>query len=194
MNYINYIFNPVGLKNIKKLNWKDLWIKKSDYIQGYYLKIKGKYKIVDESINYYITMIEMAIYYLKDYDNYYDYFYKQHIIVFDGLFFDKNYFKEDVKERDFAEYLKYLFVKGNYDLNDIYNLLEKGRKFNYDLVVARLLFPSYYIFYLEKFLLYHQDSELVNIISRSSEYEEYIKKIVNKINEFKVKKIILPLK
>ena len=99
-----------------------------------------------------------------------------------------------MKEYDFAECLKYVFFKENYDIDDIYDLLEKEKnKFNYELIVARLLYPNYYFFYLEKYIE-QDDSSLLNIISRSLEYEEYVKKIVNKINEFSRKKIALPFK
>ncbi len=177
-----------------KLNWREIWIKNGDYICNRYLKIREKYKIVDESIDYYIVMLEMAINYLNNYENYYDYGYVQHRLFLEKDFFDKNNLKLDLKEYDFAECLKYVFFKEIYDIDDIYDLLEKEKnKFNYELIVARLLYPNYYFFYLEKYIE-QDDSSLLNIISRSLEYEEYVKKIVNKINEFSRKKIALPFK
>ena len=92
-----YILNPKRLNKIKKLDWYDLWIKKSNYIINYYESIKGKYSIIDESINYYMVMLDMSIIYLKGYSDYYDYVYIQHGIILDN---DK-YIKEDIKERDF---------------------------------------------------------------------------------------------
>lgn len=192
MNYYDYILNPICLKKKKKLDWKFLWIRKVDYIEKFYLLIKEKYNCIDDSINYYIVMAEMAIYYLKNYNNYYDYAYIQHEIILDDAFVNKFYEKEDVKERDFAEYLKNIYLNDNYDMENIYKLLNRGSSFfNYDLIVARLLFPNYYFFYLEKYLL-DGDEKLFNIISRSLEYEEYVNNIIIKINEFKSKKIILP--
>lgn len=153
----------------KKLNWRNLWIIKADYIWKYYLAIKGKYEIVDESIDYFIALMEAAIYYLKDYD-----------YIF---------YRKDIRERDFAEYLKYLFRENR--TNDVYKLLENNN-YNYELVVARLLFPSYYLFCLEKFIN-NGDNELFSVVNRVDEYENYIRDIVSKINENRVKKIVLPI-
>ena len=137
-------------------------------------------------------MMEMAVYYLNDYSNYYDYSYIQHKIITNDTFFDKTYLKEDIKERDFSEYLKYIFFINNYSIDEVYLLIEKNiNRFNYDLIVARLLLPNYYFFYMEKYILYG-DYNIYQIVSRCEEYEEYVKCIVNKINKYKTKKIILP--
>lgn len=186
-NYDSYVFNPMFLNKKIKLNWRDLWINKSEYISNYVSKIKGNYEEIDESIDYYIARLEMAIYYLKDYDNYYDYAYVQHRIILKD-----NELINDVKERDFSEYLKFIFFNTNYSMDYIYNLIEKGNGiFNYDLVIARLLFPSYYLFHLEKYII-DGKSDLNIIIERSNEYEMYIKNVVDKINLFRDKKIVLP--
>ena len=183
------ILNPIRLNKKKKLNWYELWINKSNYIVSYYETIKGKYSIIDESIDYYMVMLEMGIYYLKNYLDYYDYVYIQHNVILNNSMT----IKEDVKERDFAEYLKYLFYN-NSDINDVYKLLKKTKnKFNYYLVVARLLYPSYYLYYLEKVIVSFEDyDKLNNIVNHSTEYETYIKCIVNKMNEYLIKKIVLP--
>ena len=183
-----YILNPKRLNKIKKLDWYDLWIKKSNYIINYYESIKGKYSIIDESINYYMVMLDMSIIYLKGYSDYYDYVYIQHGIILGN---DK-YIKEDIKERDFAEYLKYLFYN-NYDIEKVYNLIRRGKDFNYNLVVARLLYPSYYLFYLDEFIINHVDYDnLLHVVNMASEYEIYVKNIVSEMNSFLQKKIVLP--
>lgn len=181
--------NPMKLNKRKKLDWLELWINKCDYIDSYYENVKGKCKTIDESIDYYITMIQMAIYYLRDYSNYYDYVYVQHNIILKS----EMTIKEDVKERDFAEYLKYLFYT-NCDINYIEKLINKYyRKFNYYLVIARLIFPSYYLYYLEKVLVSKDGfAELKRIVDMTSEYETFLKLITNKMNEYLSKKIVLP--
>ena len=192
---VNCILNPSITDSRKKLNWREQWIKKKDYLEFFFDKnIKGKYEIIDESINYYFSMIELAIYYLKEYDNYYDYNYIQHKIVFDNTFFNKNTIMEDVKERDFSEYLKYLFYNKNYNINDSYKLIDNSRNgFNYDLIVARMIYPSYYIYYLEKVIIENEElDKLVYIVQKSSEYEEYVRLIVDRINKKINKKIISP--
>ena len=182
------ILNPIKLYKKKKLNWFELWTVKSDYINNYYNNIKGLYSIIDESIDYYMAMLEMGIFYLKNYSNYFDYLYIQHNIILDN----EMSIKEDIKERDFAEYLKYLFYE-NYDIKYVDKLIEEGRNFNYNLVLARLLYPSYYLFYLDRVIIDKKDlDELKNIVDKHIEYEKYIKYIVDEMNKYLVKKIILP--
>ena len=177
------------LNKRKKLDWYDLWINKSNYITSYYDSIKGKYKTIDESIDYYIVMLEFGIFLLKDYSYYFDYVYIQHNIIID----EKVYFKEDIKERDFSEYLKYLFYY-DYDIQYVFDLISKySNRFNYYLVGIRLLFPSYYLFYFDRVIIENRDyNKLCEIVNRTSDYEKYIKKIVNKLNEYLSKKIVLP--
>ena len=194
-NYIeNYILNPTSTKKVKRLLWYELWQKKSNYIEYYYNKIKNKYKIIDESINYYIGMLEKGIIYLKKYDNYYEYYYLQHKIFLNDNSSDLSNLKADIKERDCSEYLKYLFFKQDYDEKAISDfILKTNNKFNYDLVIARLLYPSYYLFFLEKFITEKVGYDDLNrIICRSKEYELYVNSIVLNINKYYEKKIGLP--
>lgn len=184
-----YILNPVRLNKRKKLEWLELWIKKSNYITDYYKFIKGKYSIVDESIDYYMAMLEMGICYVNKYDDYYDYVYQQHSIIVDN---DMT-IREDIKERDFAEYLKYLFYN-DYDIGYIYDFIDSGiQKFDYYLVTCRLLFPSYYFYYFEKVITDNKSyDKLKKIIDLSKKYEEYLNKVVDRMNSHLIKKIILP--
>ena len=184
-----YILNPLRLNKRKKLDWFELWVNKSDYIMNFYKTIRGKYKIIDESIDYYIVMLEMGIYYLKVCSEYSDYVYQQYNIIVD----DEMIFKEDFKERDFAEYLKYLFYKGC-DINYVYSLIDNEKyKFNYCLVFCRLLFPSHYFYYFEKVISDNKCyDELQKIVVLSKEYEDYLRILVDRMNKYLVKKIILP--
>lgn len=189
MDIENSILNPIRLNKKRKLDWFDLWIKKSDYITYHCESIRTKHKIIDESIDYYIVMMEMAIYYIKEYSDYYDYVYIQHNIIMDN----NVYIKEDIKERDFSEYLKYLFYK-KHDFNYVSNLLEKNsNKFNYYLVGIRLLFPSYYLFYLERVIIDNKEyDKLIEVVNCTMEYERYLKRVIGVINKFLIKKIVLP--
>lgn len=188
-----YILNPICLNKKKKMDWIQLWINKSDYVSNYYEEIRGKYNIIDESIDYYMVMLEVGISYLKGYDNYYDYSYMQHKVIIENGYFDEKYLKEDFKERDFAEYIKYLFLK-KYSIDYVYELIDRGsKKFNYRLVIARLFFPSYYFYYLERAIIDGKDyDKLCDIVNRTSLYEEYLKNVVERMNKYMYKKIILP--
>lgn len=182
--------NPIETGIKRKLGWRNLWIKKIDYIHSYFGD-SYQNNVVDESINYYVSMLEAGIYMLKRYKEYYDYNYFQHRIIFSDNLYD---IKEDIKERDVSEYLKYIFFINNYNFKDISEFIGKGiSRFNYELVVARLLYYTYYFYYLDEYMLKKEGEDiLVNIINRSSEYEVYVKYIVREVNKYMTKKIVLP--
>ena len=63
--------------------------------------------------------------------------------------------------------------------------------YNYDLVVARLLFPNYYFDLFDRVIL-GDDSEdiLYKVISKNRGYERYLRRIINCIGTFfDIKKI-----
>ena len=182
----------MSLNTLIELKWRNLWISKSDYIEYYYSLIVGKYKLIDESIDYYLGMLEMAIYYLYDYQDYKDVGFVEH------KYFDKKHLynplnlKADIKERDFSEYLKSIYFDGSYTDIDIESLILKYKDYyNYDLVVARLLFPNYYFDLFDRVIL-GDDSEdiLYKVISKNRGYERYLRRIINCIGTFfDIKKI-----
>lgn len=180
------------LNHNSRLEWRDLWIKKSDYIEKYYSGVVGKYKIIDESFDYYLGLLELAIYYLSDYTNYVDSAYIQHKIFRYNLLRNPLNTKVDVKERDFAEYLKYMFFHENEDSFDLYAILFKYRDFyNYHLVIARMIYPNYYFDTFDDVLLgKSREEDLYQIIKENKRYESYLKKIIDYVSTFtSIKKI-----
>ena len=188
----NLDMNSLSVNSLISLNWRELWMRKSDYIEYYYANIVGKYKLVDESVNYYLGMLEMAIYYLYDYKDYNDAGFIVHKEFNKNSLFNPLNLKIDVKERDFAEYLKFIFYNNEYKNIDVEKLINKYKDYyNFELVIARLLYPNYYFDLFEKIILLEEsENALLNIISRNQEYEVYLKKIITFIGTFfKVKKI-----
>lgn len=184
--------NSLSLNKMQRVGWRDLWIKKSDYIEYYYMNIIGKYKLIDESIDYYLGLLELAIFYLYDYGEYQDVSFIEH------KYFDKRHLcnplnlKADVKERDFAEYLKCIFFDNEYHNVNIEELIIRYKDYyNYELVVARMLFPNYYFDLFDKIILLEEsENALYKIISRNREYEAYLKRIIDCIASFSdIKKI-----
>jgi len=186
------VLKPIFSNRVGKLNWFYLWVKKSDYIEKYYGNIRDKYDIIDESINYYIGMLEKGINYLKDYKNYYSRIYIQHDVILADDYSDFD-IKYDVKERDLTEYLKYLFFFRKYEnISEVYSIIEQaGTEFNYELIVARLLLPTHYFQAIEKYLK-GENNFLIDVVERIDMYEQYVNSIVKKINNFYNKKIVLP--
>lgn len=184
--------NSLSTNNLISLNWRELWIKKSDYISYYYSNIIGKYKLIDESIDYYLGMLEVSIIYLNDYSVYNDVGFIQHKEFNIENVYNPLNVKVDVKERDFAEYLKYLFYKGDYKNEQICSLITKYRDYyNFELVVARLLYPNYYFDMFDRIIIKgDKENILYKVINRSREYEEYIRNIITCVSRFfDIKKI-----
>ncbi len=188
----NIELNTLSLNSLKPLMWRDLWINKSDYIEYYYLNIVGKYKLIDESINYYLGMLEMAIYYLYDYQDYQDVIFVEHKCFNKINLFNPLNIKADIKERDFSEYLKFIFYNNEYKNMNMEELLFKYRDYyNYELVIARLLYPNYYFDLFDKVIMLKESEDILyKVISRSGEYEVYLKKIISYVSTFfEIKKI-----
>ena len=172
--------------------WNKLWVQKSDYIEKYYHSIKGKYSIIDESIDYYLGLLELSISYISSYSNYDIQAYIVHFSFDEFQYYNPLNLKIDCIEREFAEYLKYLFFHNLYEKEKIEKLLYQYRNFfNYDFVIARMLFPSYYFLALER-IVNSNDSydEVLSIVSRIDDYREYVYWIIEYISCFcPIKKI-----
>jgi len=92
----------------------------------------------------------------------------------------------DIKERDYAEYLKLIFFNKEYLTLDIKEILNKFKltKESSIKIISRLLYPSYYFDIYEKLIVNESYlKELKNIVNRIDEYEKYIKKIYTLINQ-----------
>lgn len=166
-----------------RCNWRDSWLDRSDYIERYYKFIVGKYACIDESIDYYYSMLELAIYYLRDcsYDS--DLYIQHSYCKLDEFtFYNPCTVKLDVKERDFSNYLKYLFFSGMYEYVDVLNIIiENIDRYDFNFVIARLIYPDYYFELFDKLVCCDCDSELDAIIEevrgialKVYEYEKYI--------------------
>ena len=186
---ISYLYYPISFYSTY-INWRDQWIRKRDYIYNYYLTIKGKYNIIDESISYYLTLFDYSIYLLKDFS-------------FDGLvsiqhnkmniddYFNPFNLRLDYRERDFAEYLKGIFFSNEYKNIDYKSIINRGIGiFRYELVISRMIFPSYYFDLFDNIVLNNKEQSILNeILNRQSEYNNYIKNIINIVDKKKKKKV-----
>lgn len=202
LKYIKYNFkledliykNKLALSNKKKLlTWRNIWIDRSNYIEEKYQKIINKYNIIDESIDYFYGLLEAAIYLLRDYQKYYDYLYLQHILINYFDYFNPCNIKLDVKERDFSNYLKYLFFSNKY--KDIYIdkiIIKNLNNYNFNLILARLIYPDYYFNLLDELIdnnyIFNNNifDEIKNIILLVDDYELYISNIYRVLLENKV--------
>ena len=187
---LNKIINTKKLYYIEKdyVIWPKLWSYKCDYIEEHYNTIRGRYCLIDDTIDYYIGMTETAI-------NYYSYNINNEIINELYLVHKRISYEEfnnpiniyiDIKERDYAEYLKMIFITKEYlniDLNHVLNKFNLTRESSIK-IISRLLYPSYYYDIYEHIVLNKElEDRLKDIIKRVEEYENYIKKIHTLISQ-----------
>lgn len=186
---ISYLYYPLTYHS-SYINWREQWIKKRDYIYNYYLTIKGKFNIIDESISYYLSLFDYSIYLLKDFS--FDSLVSiQHNKMNIDDYFNPFNLRLDYRERDFAEYLKEIFFSNEYKNIDYKSIISRGiGVFRYELIIARMIFPSYYFDLFDNIVLNNKEqSILIEILNRQSEYNKYIKNIINIVGIIPLKKV-----
>lgn len=182
--------------HLDRSDWYSLWTQKNDYFEYQYNHIKGKYKIIDESINYYIGIAENAISYIANISG--ELKGKEekvlcHRRIEENEFFNPLNYVIDYKERELSEYLKYIFVTKKYTECDVEKLVTScnSTQAGYQLLFGRMLYPSIYFDIYDKIINeYESESSLMCIIKRNREYENYLQRIFEAINaNVKIKNI-----
>ena len=149
---IKALLSPICIMGKSPNKWDALWQIKTD-------RIKAKLKYIDndmvnESKYYYLGLAENAILFYK---------YNQKNMVQNQSFLcririNENDYKLptnvciDSKERNFAEYIKYLFYKNPNDITKITTFLSCISKENKYLIFCRLLFPTEYFDEIESLI------------------------------------------
>lgn len=170
--------------------WKELWIRKSDFIEYQMKHIANKYKTIDESIDYYIGLVEVSIQYLSyNEKKQEEKRYLVHKRIDKRNFYNPLNVKVDIKERDLAGYLKLLFMEEDYTEDDISRIIDRAN-LSFDeriRLFARLLFPSYYLDVYDLVVSCDAgEDELKKVILRNEEYELFLRmifKLLNKKND-----------
>ncbi len=181
--------------SISKPLWNKLWATKIDYYEYQLAHIVGNYKLIDESINYYIGLSENAISYLK-YNLTNDY--SLDLVLSHKRIEENNYYNPlnltvDYRARDVAGYLKFLFFQRKYHNFDFLSFFYK-LNFNYNeyiMTFSRVIFPSFYFDVYDKIINKNENEIiLLELLKRVDEYEDYIKMVYIEINKvFKIPKL-----
>lgn len=183
------IMIPRNKKNLNvRFPWFPLWEEKIDYFENF--SFEDKNNLIENGVilSFFIGMGENAISYLKEtlrevdslerlplvpshrrvsiQMNLVDFYNPMNIIL-------------DLRVRDIAEYIKESFWNYPYDLREIENFLYQAQlsKVEAQLLLSRLLFPSFYFDYLER-------GEIPkDIESRLEEYQFFITDIYYYLKE-----------
>lgn len=205
------INKPIGLAEISYLssvhitypqelmrsNWGNLWVDKIDYLEYHHEQNYQKYPLLSDSFNYFIGMAENAISYLNQTvtklipDNS-DIGVLSHdiITIEDTVYslYDPQNIIIDHKARDLAEYIKISFFRDNYSIFDELDEYFRYHYFSFygvQLLMARVLWPSFYFAIYDEVLQgKSNESAILKITSRISEYEKYLKDIFQYFHKY----------
>lgn len=173
---------------LDRTNWSLLWSKKVDYYEYQFKHIKGLYKSIDESFEYYIGMTESSISYI----NYNIGKTNLKKCLCRNRMVEKEYYNPlniviDHRSRDIGESLKTMFWNSNYNTRKIKNTLSQIDLTleNCMLIYARLLYPSYYFDAYEMTITNRTDeTNIKKIISRIEEYEKFVSEVFSILQGF----------
>lgn len=184
---ISYLSNSVVRDKIN-INWGVLWERKIDYLENLINENGKKYPIIVDSFNYFVGMAENAISYYNNIiiDPNYKYTIGHKKIrcndTVECLYNPLN-LTLDYRVRDIAEYVKNAFFKDNYNIfselddyikNNNLSLMEAK------LLVARILYPSFYFDMYEDILIDDAEEKIIlKVISRLDDYEDYLASVID---------------
>ena len=162
-----------------------MWSERINYYEIQINELAQDKKIVLHSVYYYIGLAENAIYIAGIYENKVSgecgvQHYRMHVPITKGEYYNPNNMLVDVLIRDVAEYIKSSFFlekrDNNYYIDYIKNLLLTDLTAN--LLLARLLYPSYYFDIFDDIILNdYSETELLSIIDRQKDYESFLNHI-----------------
>lgn len=182
---ISNLANKLYVENLN-INWGLLWSNKIDYLEELINENGKKYPIIVDSFNYFVGLAENAISYyenVKTENNYKYVISHKKININDTIEAIYNPFNIifDYRVRDIAEYIKISF----WNNLDIYKELDNYLINNYltinevNLLISRLLYPSFYFNMYEDIIINKKDEKiLLNIINKTKEYESYLNNII----------------
>lgn len=189
--------------NLYRNNWGTLWSEKIDYFEYQVRELSIEKDVVKNSFSYYIGMAENAISYVNNTNMKYGRDVYRIVLSHRRVFYPNyklNYlnplsFVFDLEVRDIAEYLKAMFFKKDisFCLDELSSYLKIRHLslYEYQMLYARLLYPTYYFDVYESVMNKNGDEEqLVNIIKKCDSYEEFLKKTYLEISKYaKIDKI-----
>ena len=183
---IDIFNNQIRLNDVNSVlrrdNWGVLWSEKVDYLEYQISELGGDHPIVISSFSYYVGLAENAIEYFNmlEYKNE-ELVVSQKRIQYPNIslnFFNPLNIVIDYRVRDIAEYLKSSFFAGGDAIKELELVINKNILTinEYNLLYARLLYPSYYFDNISSILEGNKDENvLLKYIDKINEYEVFLK-------------------
>lgn len=182
--------------NLYRNNWSKLWQDKIDYLEYQISELGHDKEIIINSFSYYIGLAENAIELVNHTQknvksSSLDYISLSHRRIFYPNY-KLNYYNPlsfifDLEVRDIAEYLKAYFFSNQDAFLELKTYLKtvKLGLYSYQMLYARLLYPSYYFdLYTEIMEKNKNQDALLNIITKVDDYETFLKKAYLEISKY----------
>ena len=186
---INYLTNII-INNNFNTNWDILWSNKIDYLEYQINQSGKKYPLIVESFSYFVGLSANAISYFKNTildipksNDATGVITHKKIDINNTLFnlYDPINIVIDYKIRDIAEYIKISFFKDNFNIFKQLNYYFSHNQLSIYLVrllFARILYPSFYFNLYDEILTNKkEETEILKITKRISDYENYLYQI-----------------
>lgn len=170
----------INLNILLRNNWYYLWSNKIDNIEYSINHLMHKYKLLYNSIYYYIGLTENSISYLKllSVDNRNLSISHKRVNSNTSLveFYNPLNLVIDYRIRDLAEYLKSCFFNLKMDILEIVNYLKKIKMSESDYLYfyVRMLFPSYYFDIYDNILNGKMEEKSILKITKLQDDYEYL--------------------
>ena len=167
---------------LRRDNWGTLWSEKVDYLEYQVSELAKDHPILISSFSYYVGLAENAIEYFNALgENDKTLVLSQKRIKYPNI--SRNYYNPlnlviDNRVRDIAEYLKTYFFESGDVIESLKYVIDKDilSNYEYNLLYARLLYPTYYFDDIQAILENGKDEdELLKYINQASDYESFLK-------------------
>ena len=167
------------------LKWYQKWLIISDY--WYAIKEgRGFSKNITEIIDYYLWLLDLSIFCVKDYDKFVSEGIPSHLFYDISDLNNPLYMVIDIKERDLGEFIKYLFWSNQYQDFDFRFFLNKNYDYNYDLVLSRIIYPNYFFDKIyDSFVRKEEICDIKDVVDRQKEFELFLHHLISVLIENK---------
>jgi len=171
--------------------WSKLWSERINYYEVQINELAQDKLAILQSINYYIGLAENAIAIAAkmekelDEKDYAIQHYRMNVPVKKGEYFNPSNMLIDINVRDIAEYIKSSFFNNSRTPEEYINYLLAlpldVKKAN--LLLARLLYPTYYFDLFDEIVLNErEEKELIPIINEVHRYERFLINLYEKLS------------
>ncbi len=178
-------YNNNILNRLNKFKWVDLWTKKIDYFEIFINHNINHYNFINRYVNYFIGLGENAIKYANNTLKKITPSMSDRLVVSHNRLnntslkelYNPLYLVIDHPVRDASDYLKLIFFNNSYLKVNIDNFLNELNLSNYgaNLLIARMLFPS---FFFDRFEMFYENKikveDCLKLVDKMNEYEEYL--------------------